>query len=105
MLARFATRHRPLLRDLAQSWLRAGAQGVALLDGHGKVVFAQGDPTGESLDVPLGGVGLLRVTYAQPPSSEMQPLLAGQGRLLTQLLKQEVELDGMTVELTDLLTG
>ncbi|MFZ5918243.1 MAG: PP2C family protein-serine/threonine phosphatase [Chloroflexota bacterium] len=99
MLARFATQHNTLLRNLAADWQSAGAQGFALLDGHKEGVFAEGVTTGECLDAPLGGLGLLRVTYAQNPPAEARPLLAGQARLLAQLLKQEIELDGMTVEL------
>ena len=34
MLARFLAQNRPLLQNLARDWLAAGAQSLALLDGH-----------------------------------------------------------------------
>lgn len=61
MLRKFVSRNRQLLETLARSWRMVGAQGFALVDADGHVVFGNGLSAGEELSAPVGPYGSLRV--------------------------------------------
>ncbi len=101
MLRKFVSRNRQLLETLARSWRMVGAQGFALVDADGHVVFGNGLSAGEELSAPVGPYGSLRVIGlpGAGQTNSFGPQLTSQAQLLAQILKREVELESMTVEL------
>ncbi len=102
MLRKFVSRNRRLLETLAQCWRMAGVQGFTLTDAKGHVVFGDGVSAGEKLIAPVGPYGALQIAVGPPASGKANgfgPQLTSQAQLLSQILKREVELESMTIEL------